>query len=167
MDIFLLFFLITGLGASGCKAKEPQIVGIAGSKIAKLSPELIPSEILGLRVVPEDVTASLKDSNRSFADAVGLYSLRTDDLVLATVQVSRFLPGADVDSSHFRRSIVEQIGSSRSRETRWGGESVWLTTATKSKVAIWFRGNYLFHLSMRDEFDRPRTLLRELLAVKP
>lgn len=86
---------------------------------------------------------------------------------MATVQVSRLLPEADVDSSQFRRSIVGRIGSSRARETLWGGESVWLTTATKAKVAIWFKGNYVFLLTMRDEFDQPRTLLRELLGVKP
>lgn len=162
----LLLVLVMG-GAAGCKKSDAQIVGIAGAKIAKLNPNLLPAEVLGLKVNAEDVTASLKDSNRSFADAVGLFSLRTEDLVMATVQVSRFLPGANVKSSHFRRSIVEQIGSSRSRETQWGGESVWLTTATKSKVAIWFRGNYIFQLSMREEFDQPRTLLRELLGVKP
>ncbi len=162
----LLLVFVMG-GAAACKKSDAQIVGITGAKIAKLNPNLVPAEILGLRVAAEDVAASLKDSNRSFADAVGLYSLRTDDLVMATLQVSRLLPGANVKSSFFRRSIVEQIGSSRSRETRWGEESVWLTTSTKSKVAIWFRGHYIFQLSMRDEYDQPRTLLRELLAVNP
>ena len=71
----------------------------------------------------------------AFIDALSLYSLRKNDLVQATLQVSRFNDGADVDADKFRQTVVNQIGGTAPRTVRLGSETVYLTTGTKQTIA--------------------------------
>ena len=89
------------------------------------------------------------------------------DLVMATLQVSRFNDGADVKADKFRQTVVNQIGSSAPRTVRLGGSTVYLTTGTKQSIGVWFKGRYLFVLATRADYDEPRTLLRKALEIKP
>jgi hypothetical protein len=86
---------------------------------------------------------------------------------MATLQVSRFNDGADVDSDKFRRTVVNQIGSTAPRTVRLGDQTVYLTTGTKQSIGVWFKGRYLFVLASRADFDEPRTLLRKALEIEP
>jgi hypothetical protein len=112
------------------------------------------------------VAGSVAKVNSTFIDALGLWSLRSDDLVQATLQVSRFSDGARFEESDFRQSVVNQIGSARPRTFRLGTRTVYLTTGTKQSIAVWFKGPHMFVLASRSDYDEPRTLLREVLEIK-
>lgn len=136
-------------------------------QIKQLEPGLVPGELLGLPVTQEDQTETLAGVERSYVDGVGLYSLRRDDLLQATLQISRFNDNADFRSPGFRSALLAQIGGSRPKAVRMGKDTVHLTTGTRQRIAIWFRDEYVFILSTRDEFTQPRTLLREALEIQP
>ena len=141
---------------------------LAGEDIEQVEGDLLPSEFLGLKVAKEDVSGALATSKRSYVDATTLYSLRTeDDLLQATLQVSRFTPKSEYESRPFRNSLLNQIGGSRPRSVRVGDDTVYLTTGTKQQLAVWFRGRYMLILATREDYPTPRTLIREALAVKP
>jgi hypothetical protein len=42
---------------------------------------------------------------------------------------------------------------------------VWLTTATKQTVAAWFVDETMYVLSIREDYPRPRTLVRAALEL--
>ncbi len=136
-------------------------------QIRQLDASIIPSELLGLPVTQEEQAATLARAERSYVGAVGLYSLRRDDLLQATLQVSEFNENANVSDPKFRGSLLGQIGGSKPKAVRMGKDTVYLTTGTRQRISIWFRDRYLFILSTRDEYTQPRTLLREALEIQP
>ena len=100
--------------------------------------------------------------------AVGLYSIRQpDDLLVATLQIAQLQSGRRYQTKSFRATIVNQLGTSEPRATRMSGETVYRATATKQTIAIWFRGQHMFLLTVRQDFNRPRALIREALQVSP
>jgi hypothetical protein len=125
----------------------------------------IPDRVLDLVVKSESIR-SAQETKRPFIDGLALYSLRRDELLQATLQISRFSGGAKPDSARFRGSVINQIGSTVPKSFRMGGNTVYLTTGRRQAIAVWFRDRNLFILSMRDEYGQPRRLLRQLLAVQ-
>ncbi len=152
---------------AGCGRSDAAVDPVAGKKVKVLELSSLPPEVLGLAVQREDVAGSVAKVSSTFIDALGLWSLRSDDLVQATLQVSRFSEGARVEEADFRQSVVNQIGSARPRTFRLGKRTVYLTTGTKQSLAVWFKGAYLFVLASRSDYDQPRTLLREVLEIEP
>jgi hypothetical protein len=155
--------LVFMAGACG----NARVEGTAGRLIKTLPAEMVPSELLGLPVTQENMSASLSTQKDAFVEAVGLYAMRRADLVQATLQVSRFRSNAPIDKASFRTSVVSQIGGRRSQQFRMGSSTVYRTTGRKQVISLWFRDHYLFVLSVRDTFDQPRSLLRETLKVTP
>lgn len=159
--------LLAGCGRSGAS----EAAGTPGKDVEVLELASIPAEILGLTVQQEEVTETVARVESTFIDGLALYSLRTassgetGDLVQATLQVSRFNDAADPDSAEFRRTVVNQIGSSKPRAFRLGSRTVHLTTGTKQSIAVWFSGRHMFVLASRSDYDRPRTLLRQVLEL--
>lgn len=155
------------LATGGCG--QPDILGrgTVGKDIKPLSSDLLPSEILGLTVQAEDISGTIASEQQTYVEATTLYSLRSDELLQATLQVSRFNNEADPKSSTFRRSLLTQIGGSRPRPVRLGKDTVYLTTGTKQQLAIWFRGEHLLILATREDFSMPKSLLRRVLEVNP
>ncbi|MGH8972891.1 MAG: hypothetical protein ACRD0C_06770 [Acidimicrobiia bacterium] len=151
---------------AGCGRSDAAVDPVAGKKVKVLELPSLPAEILGLAVQKEDVAGSVAKVDSTFIDALGLWSLRSDDLVQATLQISRFSDGARFTESDFRQSVVNQIGSARPRTFRLGTRTVYLTTGTKQSIAVWFKGPHLFVLASRSDYDEPRTLLREVLEIK-
>lgn len=147
----------------GCAQSSAQAV--KGEEIKLLGADLVPTEVRGLTVTVEPADA-VKGAKSAFVDAVGLYSLRSDDLLQATLQVSRFTDDAKLDAQ-FRRGVVQQIGSTTPQAVRMGDKTVYLTTGKRQRVAVWFEGKYLFILGTREEYPTPRALLRDLLEIKP
>lgn len=140
--------------------------GQGTDKVELIKSDRIPAEVLGLQVQSEDVSKTLSELKRSWADAVGLYSFRREDLVQATLQVNRFNENAAYDDSGFRSQILQQIGGTQPREIQVGEEAVFVTQSTKQTLAIWFEDRYLFILSVRQDFEKPRELLRAALELK-
>lgn len=163
-SVFVVLVLVV-VGSAGCGDDEEG--GGPPRPIEVLGQGPVPTELLGLKVAPEPLE-SLAQAERPFVDAVGLYSLRTqDDALQATLQMSRFSASADVDSERFRQSVVAQIGSSTPRAFRMGSHTVHLTTGRRQNVAVWFKGRHFFVLATREEYEQPRALLRATLAIEP
>jgi len=126
----------------------------------------VPATLLDLAVQAEDVSV-VEGTKRPYVEAVGLYSLRSADLLQATLQISRFTKDSKATTSKFRNSVVTQIGSTTPRIFRVGDQQVWLTTGRRQSVAVWWDGYYLFVLSSREDYATPRALLRATVEVKP
>ena len=155
--------LLAGCGRSEAARTEPT----PGKAVKALELPGLPGELLGLKVAREDVAEPVSRVDSTFIDGLALYSLRSDDLVQATLQVSRFNEGADPGSKRFREAVVNQIGASKPRAFRVGSRTVYLTTGTKQSIAVWFSGRHLFVLASRADYDEPRTLLRRALELQP
>ncbi len=161
------------LGACGRSDASPEPT--AGKKVKALEPASLPQELLGLEVRREDVAGTVAKVDATYLAGLGLWSLRKvpepgsagGDLVQATLQVSRFNAAARPESAEFRQTVVNQVGSSKPKAFRLGRRTVYLTTGTKQAIAVWFRGDHMFILATRADFDRPRTLLRAALEVEP
>jgi hypothetical protein len=151
------------LTASACGGKKQD--SESSRKITAFQLNL-PPDVVGLKVKAEDITSALKSVKPSYVKEAALYSLRNqEDLVQATLQVSRFKDDPRFSTSDFRRTIITQIGSSPPRETRMGRHVVWRTSGSKAALAIWFGKNSMYLLSIRDDFAQPRTLIRTLIDL--
>jgi hypothetical protein len=152
---------------AGCARSDASVEPTPGKAVKALEIGNLPADLLGLKLAPEDVAEDLAKVPSAFIDSLSLYSLRKDDLVMATLQVSRFNDGADFGAEKFRQTVVNQIGSTAPRTVRLGGETVYLTTGTKQSIGVWFKDRYLFVLATRADYDEPRTLLRKALEIRP
>ena len=163
----LAIVMCAGLALAGCARSDASVAATPGKAVKALDIANLPPDLLGLKLAKEDVSDDLAKVPKSFVDSLSLYSLRHNDLVMATLQVSRFNDGADVEAAKFRQTVVNQIGSSAPRTVRLGGNTVYLTTGTKQSIAVWFKGRDLFVLATRADYDEPRTLLRKALEIQP
>lgn len=164
MRKLVVLVLLGSLGLGACGGGE-DVVAKAGGPVEPLEITL-PPELVGLKVESEKVTAALENFRPSYVESAALYSFRGEkDLVQATLQVARFRDEDRNRSATFRNSILAQFGSTRPRASRMGDVTVYRTTQTKQVVATWFDGLDWYLLSVREEFDRPRTLIRETLEV--
>lgn len=125
----------------------------------------IPTQILGLKVQSEDISKQTVDIKRSYADSLGMFSMRESDLLRATLQVSRLSRIARPQSRSFRRSIVELLGGSTPVQFQVGETTVYSTSGNKQNIFAWFDGRGLFILSVHQDYEFPRTLLRKVVAL--
>jgi hypothetical protein len=158
-----LVVALAGCGADTASVGSP----VAGEAIGEIPASLLPDTVLDLDVTVEDVADQVATVDRSFVDAVGLFGLRADKLLKATLQVSRFNDEAEVERARFRNRVLREIGQSVPEEFRLGEERVHVTTGNRQTIAVWFRGDHMMILSVRSDYERPRTLLRELLELDP
>lgn len=154
------------LATTGCGDDGVAAQGTRAKDIKQLPADLIPGELLGLQTKQEDISGALASTKRAYLEGVGLYSFRREELLQATLQVSRFNDDADFESAKFRRSVVGQVGGSVPKRVRVGDETVYLTTGTKQTLAMWYRGRNLLVLAVREDYEQPRTLLREALRIQ-
>jgi hypothetical protein len=128
----------------------------------------LPSRLLGLKVTNEDISSSLQQNQQAFIDSVGLFAFRrSKDVLEATMQVSRFSPGARPEASNFRGSIISRIGGTNPRVVRVGKQSLYLTSGRDQVVFVWFKKRGFFVLTVRRDYAFPRTLLRRILESNP
>ena len=156
--VALAMVLLGGCGAD-------RVEGTSGPKIKQLDTDLVPARMLGLDVTREDMSESFEGVEDAFLSEVGLYGLRRNDLLQATLQISRFRDNAPLDKSSFQSSLVNQIGGSRAQAFRMGDATVYRTTGRKQVISVWFEEQTMFVLSVRDTFEQPRSLLRESLEI--
>lgn len=152
------------LALLGCGSKAEVATSARPIEVLPIN---LPDDIVGLKVRNEDIAGALKEVRPSYVRQAALFSLRSpDDLVQATLQVSRFRDERRYKTSGFRRTIINQLGSSTPRETRMGEHTVWRTSGSKLALAVWFEGDSMYLLSIRDDFDRPRTLIRTFIDMR-
>ena len=124
----------------------------------------LPSEILGLKVVRENVKANLADVSETYLSSVGLFSFREkSNLLRATIEVGRFNEQAKQDQKKFRGQIIGQLGASVPVELRVGSKPVYLATGSDQNIFAWFDSKAFYVLSIRSDYQFPRTLLRKLV----
>ena len=151
------------LGAVACSGNSDGGSQLGRAQSAVLS---LPSQVLGLAVKAEDVTKQTKGIKRSYTDSVGLFSMRENDLLRATLQVSRLNNLARPQSESFQRSIIELVGGSTPLKMRAGEVTVYTTSGNKQNIFIWFRGKGMFILSVHQDYEFPRTLLRKIVPLE-
>jgi hypothetical protein len=126
----------------------------------------IPSTLGGLRVQSEAIGDTLKSIHRPYVDSVALFSLRSGDTLEATLQVAQFAKGVDGSDRVFQNRLLATLGSSTAKEFRIGGRSVFLTSADRQSIAVWFNDADFFVLSTRADYPYPRGLLRLAIDLK-
>lgn len=153
---------IACLGACG----TPTATGVSGKSISALPDNALPATLAGLDVHPEGVKNLLVDTRDAYVRAIGLYSLRQNNLVIATLQISKLTSKFDYKNEKQRALLVSRVGGSRPEVHRLGSQIVYLTLGLRQQLSVWFSGRTLFILSARQDFDRPRTLLRDAVELR-
>lgn len=154
---------VLAVGATACASNDDPapVVAESGGEPAEVR---VPSQIVGLSVAYEEIpTERVADVERPYVDSVAVFSLREEELLRATLQVTRLSGEARPQSPSFRRRIVEQLGTVRPIELHVGGTSVYSTAGTEQEVYVWFEGRGMYVLSVQQDFPFPRTLLRRLM----
>jgi hypothetical protein len=149
------------LASAGCANEAISSPGTAEPAVLEL-----PNQIVGLKVVQENVRASLKDVRRPYVDSVAVFSMREGDLLRATMEVGRFNSLARPKDSKFRGSIVSVVGGAKPVGIRVGEQDVFATTGTKQNIYTWFSDRGFFILGVQEDFPFPRTLLRRLIDLE-
>ncbi len=158
-SVAILTFLILFLPACGKETRTA--TAPKGEDIKQLDLSL-PPEIEGLKVQKEDISGALERVNPSYVSETALYSLRSgDELVQATLQVNRFVDDQTLPSN-FRQRVVAQLGGTPAIPTRMGDRTIWRASGSNQTLALWFRGKAMYVLSIRNDMERPRTLIRHL-----
>jgi hypothetical protein len=153
-----------GLLVAACGS--PSSSGVSGKAIKPLAASAVPATLGDLEVHSEGVQNLIASTKDTYVTAVGLYSLRQDNLVKATLQVSRLTDKFDYRSDKQRALLADKIGGARSDPHRVGSDIVYLTQGLRQQISVWFRSRYLFVLSVREDYPGQRSLLRDALDVK-
>ena len=152
--------LVAG-ACGGPKAPE----GVPGSKIAALPATTLPSSILDLSISSEDFSGTASKAANTYVKEAGLYSMRQGDLVQATLEVLKFNGQARLDDPKFRTEVIGQIGGATPQIAQLGSDRVYFVSGIKQKISVWYRGRTLLVLSVRDDYERPRDLVRAALGL--
>jgi hypothetical protein len=155
--------------AAATATAMPTPTPVPKDSLCKTLPIKMPPTMDGLPVTPEPTCGDLSALHAPTAvDAITLYSLRrSDKLLLATLQISRFNSALDLNSATAQAAIVSGLSPTIPSLLRVGDTTVYQTQTSTLTLLTWFRGRYLFVLAVRDLISKPRTLLRDALAVRP
>ncbi|MGH2759819.1 MAG: hypothetical protein ACRDKJ_09670 [Actinomycetota bacterium] len=127
----------------------------------------LPEQILGLKVVEENVATEIRGVSGTYVDSLGLFSFREEnDLLRATVQVGRFNDVAEPKKQRFRNAIVAQLGSTVPAQLKVGDRIIYLTTGSEQSIFSWFDDVGFYVLSVRSDYAFPRSLLRKLVETQ-
>jgi len=160
-----VFLVAAVLLMAGCDQGRDIREAVTGTGDVTAPRIRIPGQILGLAVQPEDVSSQVKSVDRPYVDSVGMFSLRDGDLLRATFQVARFNGLARPEERNFRNEIIGLVGSSEPQEIRVNDIIVYSTAGNQQQVYLWFEGNGYYVLSIHQDFEFPRTLLRRVVSL--
>jgi hypothetical protein len=152
---------VFGGACGGSKAA----VGVSGEDIKPIAAAKLPATLLGLEVHEEDMKSTIAQTEDSYVDAVSLFSLRGDNLVQATLQVSHLTKAFDYRSARQRANLADKIGGARATTYRVGRTTVYVTQGLRQRISVWFSGRTLLVLSARDDLAKPRGLLRAVVEL--
>ena len=166
LPVRLVALLVAIAAVAGACGGGTDVEGVQGSAIEPIPPEAVPSRIQDLTVRVEDMSKQLALAEDTYVRSAGVFSLRAGELVQATLQVTRFTEDFDYQDSEARTSLANRLGGSRAQVLRLGEDTVYLTQGQRQRLALWFRGAYLYILSTRRDYAKPRSLLRSTLEVE-
>lgn len=130
--------------------------------------DLLPPQLGGLTVNAEDIAKLEKKAGPdSYLGSTRLWALRDGPKLRATLEVGRFVADSEPGDLKFQQRIVAQIGGSSWRVRRLGAKDVYVTSANKQALYIWFADASLLVLSTAADYPAPRALLRQALEVRP
>lgn len=153
---------MVGLALAGCGGDgAPAEVGVD-----PIDRDVLPRTVLGLEVDSEDLTDQLDSVERPYAASAGLFSLRADEELQATLQVIEFDPDADLGDRDVEGTILAQIAKTPPLRLRMGQTVVHMSRADRQSVAVWFTDRHFLVLSTRDSYETPRELLRTLTSLE-
>jgi hypothetical protein len=155
---------VCGILLAACGSSPPK--GVDGAAIKPIAASRVPSTILGFEVHVEDVKNSIARTDNSYVKAVSVFSLRDENLVQATLQVSELTSQFNARSGSEKATLADKIGGSRAAPFHLGADTVYLTQGQRQRVAVWFRAKQMYVLSVRDAYDKPRSLLRAVLEIQ-
>lgn len=162
----LVGVLVVVAAVAGACGNGSEVRGVQGSAIEAIPPDALPGQIADLTVRVEDMSKQLALAKDTYVESAGVFSLRKGELVQATLQVTRFTEDFDYRDEVARTSLANRMGGSRADVLRLSGDTVYLTEGQRQRLALWFRGAYLYILSTRRDYATPRTLLRSALEVE-
>src|SRR5688572_9761256 len=100
--LVLVGVLALGTAACGGGAKAEE-----GERLGRLPAETLPSRIGDLDVAQEKLGEGVQNQRRTYLDSVGLFSFRKDELLQATLQISKFASDAKYKSRALLRQLLE------------------------------------------------------------
>lgn len=134
------------------------------AKFDAVPADVLPPSLLDLTVSKEDFSATLLAGQEPYIDALGVFGLRRDALLQATIQVSRFITPETIKDPLFRRSLAAQIGGgAQPSVSRVGSETVFIMPSGSQTLAVWYGTSEMYVLTVRPEYKQPRRLLRSLV----
>jgi hypothetical protein len=158
--------LVVALLASACGSDGGES-GLAVHEFDPVSTDWLPAQILDLTVGQEHPSTPLEEDDEPYIDQLGVFSLRRGDLLQATLQVSRFADEDRLADGGLRRQLAAAVGSTSSPPVaRVGDQPVYLVSGGRQTVAVWFHGPYMLVTSIREEYARPRALVRALTELE-
>lgn len=159
--------LVILMATAGCGGGGPDLERtITGAGAIRPAPFSLPGQLLGLQVAQEDIADQIQESRRPYLNNVGLFSLRENDLVRATFQVSRFNDLARPNSAEFRNAIVQQVSARRPLQMSIGEQLIYATLENEQQIFLWFRDDWFYVLTVHGEYEFPITLLRRLVELE-
>ncbi len=160
----LLLALAAVFGAGACGGDDDKKAAAPLKEIAATS---MPAELMGMPMLPEPAAELVKTNKQPFVDEIGLFAMRQEELLQATLQISRFSPEAKVEDPQFRTALAEQISSSEPQVLRMGETLVYMSASAKQSLVVWFKERTMFVMAVRGEYPQPRALLREAIEKVP
>lgn len=151
---------------AGACGEGTEARGVQGSAIEKIPPDALPAQIQGLNVRVEDLSKQLALAKDTYVESAGVFSLRSGELVQATLQVTSLTDDFEYEDVEARTALANRLGGARAEVLRLGDDTVYLTQGQRQQIALWYRGRYLYVLSTRRDYPTPRALLRDALEVE-
>ena len=158
--------IAVALLTSACGGDDGAGSALKVAEFETVAADAMPATVLDLVVGPEDFSATLLASQEAYIDALGVFGMRRDDLLYATVQVSRFDDPDTIADPLFQRSLAGRLGDSgRPSVVRVGQQSVYLMPSGRQTLGVWFVDDEMFVLTVRPEYEQPRRLVRALVEA--
>ena len=149
--------------ASACGSSSSAQAGSSEVTAAEVG---LPSKLLGLRLVEQDIAERLEVLDASYFDALSLFGFRENDekeTLRAALQVGRFNDLARPDDPSFVDRIIAQTGVSIPEEIRVGDHPVYMSTGQLQYTFLWFADDHMYVLNVRKDYPFSRSMLRKLL----
>lgn len=158
--------IVTVLVASACQRAPEQASGRSS-----LPKNLGPGEFQGFTIQAEPEAESSfgkVDEGDSLVRGGKVFTIRSGDDVLGSLQAAVFKPGYAATRREVREGVLNSIGSGRFDLTRIAGERIYVKKLPEQTVYLWFPldGGYYELMVARQGFEQAGRLFAALIAYQ-